>query len=218
MAACKPGARKRAAGGHVKGEGEHPPHGGHHMLIIIGMPAKKKKTDGGVVEGLGARQTMGKRARGGPPPRQPPPRQDDDDDDNAEEAAQNRDEEGEPESRRRASGGRTLDAREDECDPDGRDRVNEGEGYDERAHEVTIRRAGGGNVKFRTPSGSVSQGARQQAESKGQSMAGGRFPIRNTADLSNAKHAFGRANDKPAVKRWIDKRARDLGEPPMGGE
>ena len=70
MAACKPGARKRAAGGHVKGEGEHPPHGGHHMLIIIVMPKKKKKkTDGGEVEGLGARQTMGKRARGGPPRR-----------------------------------------------------------------------------------------------------------------------------------------------------
>ena len=50
-------------------------------------------------------------------------------------------------------------------------------------------------------------------------MPGGRFPIRSTADLSSAKHAFSRANDKPAVKR-LDrpKRARDLGEPPMGGE
>lgn len=48
-------------------------------------------------------------------------------------------------------------------------------------------------------------------------MPGGRFPIRNASDLSNAKHDFGRANDKAAVRKWIDKRARDLGEPPLGG-
>ncbi len=83
---------------------------------------------------------------------------------------------------------------------------------------MTIRRAGGGNVKFRTPSGSVSQGTPSAGRGEGRACLEGRFPIRNTADLSNAKHAFGRANDKPAVKRWIDKRARDLGEPPMGSE
>jgi hypothetical protein len=75
----------------------------------------------------------------------------------------------------------------------------------------------GGGVAFRTKSGSVSAGARREAEAHGDAMPGGRFPIRNTSDLSNAKHAFGRANDKPAVKRWINKRARELGEPPMGG-
>lgn len=75
----------------------------------------------------------------------------------------------------------------------------------------------GGAPKFRTPSGSVSAGARRSAESHGEAMPGGRFPIRNTSDLSNAKHAFGRANNKPAVRKWIDKRARDLGKPPMGG-
>lgn len=48
-------------------------------------------------------------------------------------------------------------------------------------------------------------------------MPGGRFPIRNDADLQNAKHAFGRANDKPAVRRWIDERAKELGKPPLGG-
>jgi hypothetical protein len=48
-------------------------------------------------------------------------------------------------------------------------------------------------------------------------MPGGRFPIRNASDLDNAKHAFGRANDKPAVRRWIDKRAKELGKPPLGG-
>lgn len=49
-------------------------------------------------------------------------------------------------------------------------------------------------------------------------MPGGRFPIRNASDLSNAKHAFGRAKDKPAVRAWINKRAKSLGKPPMGGE
>lgn len=78
-------------------------------------------------------------------------------------------------------------------------------------------RAKGGHVAFRTPSGSVSEAARRETESKGEAMPGGRFPIRNASDLSNAKHAFGRANDKPAVKRWIDKRAKELGKPPMGG-
>ena len=48
-------------------------------------------------------------------------------------------------------------------------------------------------------------------------MAGGRFPIRNASDLSHAKHDFGRANDKPAVRRWINRRAKDLGKPPLGG-
>jgi hypothetical protein len=51
-------------------------------------------------------------------------------------------------------------------------------------------------------------------------MPGGRFPIRNTSDLEKAKHAFGRAKpgSKPAVRRWINKRARDLGAAPLGGE
>ena len=49
-------------------------------------------------------------------------------------------------------------------------------------------------------------------------MPGGRFPIRNESDLDNAKHAFGRADDKPAVRKWIDKRARELGEAPLGGD
>lgn len=77
-------------------------------------------------------------------------------------------------------------------------------------------RARGGEITH-TPSGGVKASARRKAETEGDTMAGGRFPIRNDADLSNAKHAYGRANDKPAVKRWIDKRARELGEPPLGG-
>lgn len=76
-------------------------------------------------------------------------------------------------------------------------------------------RANGG--AFRTPSGSVSAQARRTAESHGEAMPGGRFPIRNASDLSNAKHAFGRVNDKPEVRRWINKRAKELGKPSMGG-
>ena len=75
---------------------------------------------------------------------------------------------------------------------------------------------GGGVTSFRTPSGGVSAHARRAAEGKGESMPGGRFPIRNASDLSNAKHDYGRANDKPAVKRWINKRAKELGKPAMG--
>jgi hypothetical protein len=71
---------------------------------------------------------------------------------------------------------------------------------------------------FRTPSGGVSQSGRDKAEKQGDAMPGGRFPIRNKSDLSNAKHAFGRAKDKPKVRGWINKRARELGEPPMGSE
>ena len=127
---------------------------------------------------------------------------------------------------RRARGGKALDARQDANDPDGIDRVSEGSGTDERA--VAVRRHGGraegehglgrGTHKFRTPSGSVSANARRKAEHEGDSMPGGRFPIRNVSDLHNAEHDFGRAHDKPAVRRWIDKKAKQLGEPPMGGK
>jgi hypothetical protein len=49
-------------------------------------------------------------------------------------------------------------------------------------------------------------------------MPGGRFPIRNASDLMNAKHAIGRAKgDKSAVRNWINKRAKELGKPPLGG-
>jgi hypothetical protein len=64
--------------------------------------------------------------------------------------------------------------------------------------------------------GRLTTSVRRSAESKGDAMPGGRFPIRNAKDLSNAKHDFGRANDKPAVRRFIDKRAKALGKPAMG--
>lgn len=72
-------------------------------------------------------------------------------------------------------------------------------------------------AKFRTPSGGVSAAGRKAAQSKGDTMPGGKFPIRNKADLANAKHDVGRASDPAAARAWINKRARDLGAAPLGG-
>lgn len=56
---------------------------------------------------------------------------------------------------------------------------------------------------------------RDKAESKGQAMEGGRFPIRNREDLLKAIRAVGRAKGgeagRRAVRRFIIKRARALG-------
>ena len=58
----------------------------------------------------------------------------------------------------------------------------------------------------------LDQAARDAAAKKGQAMAGGRFPIRNKADLANAIRAVGRAKgDRDAVRRFIIKRAKALG-------
>lgn len=58
----------------------------------------------------------------------------------------------------------------------------------------------------------LSTDARRQAAAKGQAMTGGRFPIRNRADLDNAIRAVGRAKgDHDMVRRFIIRRARALG-------
>jgi hypothetical protein len=75
-----------------------------------------------------------------------------------------------------------------------------------------------GTRAFRTPSGGVSAAGRRKAAAKGDTMPGGRFPIRDKADLADAKDDFGRAKDKPAVKAWINKRAKALGAAPLGGK
>jgi len=69
---------------------------------------------------------------------------------------------------------------------------------------------------FHTPSGGVSEAGRERAEAKGQTMRGGRFPIRNLADLAKAKHDVGRAKNPAAVRRWINKRAEELGGRKLG--
>lgn len=73
-----------------------------------------------------------------------------------------------------------------------------------------------GTTAFNTPSGGVSAHGRKEAEAKGQTMPGGSFPIRNTSDLDKAKHDVGRASNPAAARRWINKRARDLGAPALG--
>jgi hypothetical protein len=68
----------------------------------------------------------------------------------------------------------------------------------------------------RTPSGSVKTSARRAAQKKGHTMAGGSFPINDRADLANAKHDVGRAKNPAAARAWINKRAKELGAPPLG--
>ena len=69
----------------------------------------------------------------------------------------------------------------------------------------------------RTPSGAVSTEARRAAEKRGHTMKGGAFPIENKQDLANAKHDVGRAKNPEAARRWINKRAKELGAAPVGG-
>lgn len=59
--------------------------------------------------------------------------------------------------------------------------------------------------------GEWSTKSRAKAESRGQAMEGGSFPIADEADLKRAIKAFGRAKNKTATKRHIIKRARALG-------
>jgi len=73
-------------------------------------------------------------------------------------------------------------------------------------------------MAFRTAGGSVSAEGRRAAEKKGETMPGGSFPIRNKQDLANAKHDVGRAKNPEAARRWINKRAKELGAPPLGGD
>ena len=52
---------------------------------------------------------------------------------------------------------------------------------------------------------------RERLAARNMAMPDGGFPIRNVSDLKNAIQAFGRAKNKPAVKAWIKKRAKQLG-------
>lgn len=77
-------------------------------------------------------------------------------------------------------------------------------------------RGGAKSGGFRTASGNVSAAGRAKAEAKGETMKGGSFPIRNKEDLANAKQSVGRAKNPEAARRWIDKRAKELGAAPIG--
>ena len=60
-------------------------------------------------------------------------------------------------------------------------------------------------------SADITDSERDKLADEHKAMPDGAYPIRNVADLHNAIRAFGRAKDPVAVKRWIKKRARELG-------
>lgn len=66
-------------------------------------------------------------------------------------------------------------------------------------------------------SGGVTAASWRELEKAGHTMKGGSFPINNAADLARAKHDVGRAHDPAAARRWINRRAKDLGKPGLGG-
>ena len=51
---------------------------------------------------------------------------------------------------------------------------------------------------------------RQELAKQGLAMPDGGYPIRNRSDLLNAIQAYGRGKNKPEIKRWIKKRAKEL--------
>lgn len=55
------------------------------------------------------------------------------------------------------------------------------------------------------------QAQRDEAERKGESMAGGGFPVANESDLRNAIRAIGRAKNPAAARAHIKTRAKSLG-------
>lgn len=50
------------------------------------------------------------------------------------------------------------------------------------------------------------------AKREGEAMPDGSFPIRNEQDLKDAIRSVGRAKDPAAAKRWIKKRAKEMGK------
>jgi len=61
-----------------------------------------------------------------------------------------------------------------------------------------------------------SQDKRKSLAKKGEALPGGGFPIVNREDLANAKRALGRAKNRAATIRHINKRAKALGAPGLG--
>lgn len=57
-----------------------------------------------------------------------------------------------------------------------------------------------------------SEKERQALAKEGKAMKDGSFPIRNGQDLKDAIRSVGRAKDIVAAKRWIKKRAKELGK------
>lgn len=65
---------------------------------------------------------------------------------------------------------------------------------------------GGGNKHY------FSTKERENLAKKGEALPDGSFPIRNTQDLKDAIKSVGRAKNPERAKRWIKRRARELGK------
>jgi hypothetical protein len=61
-----------------------------------------------------------------------------------------------------------------------------------------------------------SEGQRKKLAKKHQAEPDGSFPIANTGDLNRAKHALGRSKNIAKTRKWINKRAKELGQPTLG--
>lgn len=62
-----------------------------------------------------------------------------------------------------------------------------------------------------------SQGERKKLAKKKQAEPDGSYPIANVADLKRAKQALGRSKNIAKTRSWINKRAKQLKEPGIGG-
>lgn len=60
-----------------------------------------------------------------------------------------------------------------------------------------------------------SEPKREKMASKGTAMPDGSFPIASKRDLANAITSWARAKNPDAAKRWIKKRAKELGASDM---
>jgi hypothetical protein len=76
---------------------------------------------------------------------------------------------------------------------------------DEKLHEEAEIKKGVNKHDF-------SEKERESLSKKGEAMPDGSFPIRNTQDLKDAIRSVGRAKDIEAARRWIKKRAKEMGE------
>lgn len=105
---------------------------------------------------------------------------------------------------------RAADFQDGELDEE--DPVERGEGEEEPGYRYVLRGSDPETAEVvDTYRRDFTSKQRESAAKTGAAMPDGSFPIENRADLENAIRAFGRAKNKRAVKRHIEKRAKALG-------
>lgn len=72
------------------------------------------------------------------------------------------------------------------------------------------------NVASKRTAKDYSKSEREKLADEGEARPDGSFPIKTKKDLQNAKHDIGRSDDPAAAKRWINERAKEMGEPGVG--